>query len=124
MKAAVICAIILALACGGAGEPQVADDVDVQEDNTAGETIAPMVDACRAQMRTQATAESMYFARFDGYSDPVGLESSGVLPGARVLRCPESRRNYCFTLTFDPPTYVITCQDGHGYIRDGIASWD
>ena len=101
----------------------IVDGTASWEDSPAG-VAAPIAEACRAQMRTMATAESMYFARFDGYSDPAGFVSSGVLPEAGSLRCPESGSSYSFTLTFDPASYRVQCDCGHGYIADGAASWE
>lgn len=89
--------------------------------------------ACRSNMRCIASAEAMYFARLGhSYATANGLESSGILSNASSLVCPKDGSDYVYDLgtkqTYD--TYRITCgfDDGsttgvHGYIDNGVASW-
>jgi hypothetical protein len=135
----VICTIVLLLACGGApggeepdpgsadGTPETGSHQSATQ-SAAGTLVASSrEEACRTQMSSLATAEAMYFTRFDRYSDARGLESSGMFPGAGAISCPSSGTAYVFSLSFRddvPSSYTIECPEGHGSIRDGLSLWE
>ena len=70
--------------------------------------------ACRANMRTLATQNTIYFAQNNEYSD--NLNDLGFAG----LCCPEGGS---YRMTGDRNEYSITCPNGHGSIDDGLASW-
>ena len=72
------------------------------------------INACRANMRTIASQNTIYYAYNETYADNLDdLEMTGVT-------CPENGR---YRLTGDSSTFSITCPNGHGSIEDGIPSW-
>jgi hypothetical protein len=81
-------------------------------------------DACRANMQAIADAEALYFAEYGYYTDPFGLETSGILPGATSLVCPYD--GCAYTVTSSTDSFVITCMcpHSHGRVVDGVCSWE
>jgi len=87
--------------------------------------------ACRSNLKNIATAEAMYFARLGhSYALAAGLESSGILGNASSLVCPGDAAAYTYELAKQFSTYTVRCtyDDGsgsgaHGYITDGVSSW-
>jgi len=81
-------------------------------------------DACRANLLVIADAEARYFEEYGSYTDPVGLETSGILPGATGLCCPYE--GVVYTYMYSPTSYVVECPcegHSHGRIVDGEPSW-
>ena len=72
--------------------------------------------ACRANMRTIASQEVIYFASAETYTNSLAdLDMEGVA-------CPTEGAAYTFTgLTTN--VLNIQCPNGHGEISDGVASW-
>jgi hypothetical protein len=135
----VICMMVLLLACGGASGreesgPGSADSTSEPGSHPTAAHSAPgalvastQEEACRTQMSSLATAEAMYYTRFDRYSDARGLESSGMFPGAGAIRCPSSGVTYIVSLSFRDhaaASYRIECPEGHGSIQDGLSTWE
>lgn len=133
----VICAIGLLLACGcGQGDRETASgDAEAARDtataspshSAAGALVSSSrEEACRTQMISLASAESMHFARFDSYTDAAGLAASDIMPEARSMTCPSSGEAYVYLLSAHDggmSTYRIECPAGHGAISDGVPSW-
>jgi len=78
--------------------------------------------ACRANMRTLASQQVIYFANNNSQyaTTQVQLDMDGV-------RCPGNGNAYNFTGT-TTSVFVITCPQGdpnpnHGNINNGVASW-
>ena len=70
--------------------------------------------ACRANMRTIASQNTIYFAQHNEYTDNLNdLDMSGVV-------CPAGGS---YRMTVDEYEFSITCPNGHGSIDNGIASW-
>ena len=83
--------------------------------------------ACRSNMRSLASAESMYYGKYNTYAgDAANLASSEVMSNAASVRCPIN--NTAYTIT-GGTTYTITCAAPapaafpHGSVNDGIMSW-
>ncbi len=72
--------------------------------------------ACRANMRTVASQEVIYFATNERFTTNLAsLDMEGVA-------CPTAGASYTFTgMTTD--VLNIQCPTGHGSISDGVASW-
>jgi len=71
--------------------------------------------ACRANMRTIASQEVIYFASNETYTDDLALiEMTGV-------QCPTSAAYTLAVPTSDE--FNITCPTGHGAILNGVANW-
>ena len=71
--------------------------------------------ACRANMRTIAGQETIYFAGHDTFTSDmslIGMERV-ICPTSTVyqVEVPESN------------VFNITCPEGHGSINDGVPSW-
>ena len=87
--------------------------------------------ACRSNLKNIATGEAMYYARLGhSYADAAGLESSEILGNATSLVCPSDGVAYEYTLAKQTSTYTVRCtyDDGsgtgvHGFITDGVSSW-
>jgi prepilin-type N-terminal cleavage/methylation domain-containing protein len=80
--------------------------------------------ACRSNMRSLASAEAMYYGKFNTYADAAGLASSGMMENADVTECPTTDLTYAIVAAAD--TYTIPCgvaDPVHGSIEDGITSW-
>ncbi len=70
--------------------------------------------ACRANIRTIASQQTIYYAVNDKYADNlVDLQMDGVV-------CPNGGH---YIVTGSGYSNSITCPNGHGDIDDGIASW-
>ncbi|MEA3267096.1 MAG: prepilin-type N-terminal cleavage/methylation domain-containing protein [Candidatus Fermentibacteria bacterium] len=70
--------------------------------------------ACRANIRTIAGQETIYFAGSNGYTNDLNdLGMSGVI-------CPSSA---AYVVAATTSTYSISCPTNHGEIVDGIPSW-
>ena len=80
--------------------------------------------ACRSNMRSLASAEAMYYGKFNYYADAAGLASSGMMENAVETVCPAEGE---YTINVDDPSaYVISCAADdpvHGSVNDGIMSW-
>jgi len=73
--------------------------------------------ACRANMRTIASQEVIYFATHETYTDNLDdLEMSGVM-------CPEGGEPYILRVEGGGTEFYISCPNGHGSIDNGIPSW-
>ena len=73
------------------------------------------MNACRANMRTLASQEVIYFAEHDCYTESLAeLGMSGIV-------CSECSQSYRITVRGDDLT--IECPCGHGSIENGRASW-
>lgn len=71
--------------------------------------------ACRANMRTIASQEVIYFASSETYTTVLAnIEMAGVV-------CPTSAAYVLTVPTSDE--FNITCPTGHGDILNGVASW-
>ena len=71
--------------------------------------------ACRANMRTIASQEVIYFAEHETYvANLASIEMAGVL-------CPASAAYILGVPTSDE--FNISCPTGHGEILNGVASW-
>lgn len=71
--------------------------------------------SCRANMRTLASQEVIYYAEHDCYTESLAeLGMSGIV-------CPECGQSYRVTVSGDDLT--IECPCGHGSIENGRASW-
>jgi prepilin-type N-terminal cleavage/methylation domain-containing protein len=72
--------------------------------------------ACRANMRTIASQEVIYFATSDTYTASLtAIEMSGVT-------CPTNNTAYTLAVVASEE-FNITCANGHGAILNGVASW-
>ena len=70
--------------------------------------------ACRANVRTIAGQETIYFAGHNGYvNNLTSLGMDGVV-------CPATGD---YVLTGDTSNYTISCPNGHGMIDNGIPTW-
>ncbi len=70
--------------------------------------------ACRANIRTIAGQETIYFAGANKYAATLPLLGmSGVI-------CPSSA---LYTVGATTSTYSISCNTGHGEIVNGLPSW-
>ena len=73
--------------------------------------------ACRANMRTIASQQVLYFMQNTAYAPSLGdLDLSGVVCPSRTL----------YTVTGTTTSFSILCNaatGSHGNITDGIASW-
>lgn len=71
--------------------------------------------ACRANMRTIASQEVIYFAQYETYTtNQASIEMVGVI-------CPAS---VAYQLTVpSPDEFNINCPTGHGSILNGVATW-
>jgi prepilin-type N-terminal cleavage/methylation domain-containing protein len=70
--------------------------------------------ACRANMRTIAGQEVIYFAASDVYTEDLNaIGMSGVL-------CPQ---NNDYTLNVTTAVFDISCPNTHGAIYNGVATW-
>jgi prepilin-type N-terminal cleavage/methylation domain-containing protein len=77
--------------------------------------------ACRANMRTLASQEVIYFAS----SSPSAYATSQSDLGMAGVSCPGSSTEYSFAGTTTSHFY-ITCPQldpNHGHNSDGVASW-
>ena len=82
--------------------------------------------SCRSNMRSLATAESMYYGINNFYGNEAGLVSSEVMDNAAAMTCPSDNAAYVYAVPGD--TYTITCNGTggnapHGSASDGIMSW-
>jgi len=83
--------------------------------------------ACRSNMRSLASAETMYYGKYETYTTVANLASSDMMGNADVTQCPTADDIYDITAT--ATTYTIPCPAGpagtnlHGSIIDGIMSW-
>ena len=77
--------------------------------------------ACRANMRTIAGQETIYYAQNNAFGTQAQIGLAGVI-------CPASQP-YTINLAPGPggianTSYTITCPtSGHGNINNGVASW-
>ena len=83
--------------------------------------------ACRSNMRSLASAESMYYGKYNTYASTAGvLASTHVMDNAASVRCPIGNTAYTYA---GGATYRITCNAAapadfpHGSVTDGIMSW-
>jgi type II secretion system protein G len=81
--------------------------------------------SCQGNMRTLATAATMYYAEYDVFT--ANWASLDIMQdNASSLRCPEDASAGQYLLT-GGSTYTINCPWGgtptHGSIIDGIISW-
>jgi len=85
--------------------------------------------ACRSNMRSLASAESMYFGKYNTYASTAGvLASTHVMDNAASVRCPIGNAAYAYA---GGATYSIRCGSEsvwpaafpHGSVIDGIMSW-
>ena len=89
--------------------------------------------SCQSNMRTLATAETMYYGVYDRYTDAYG-ELDEMQENASLLSCPSDALGGQYTLGIwagPPPGYSIACaiypgpggDPLHGSVLDGITSW-
>ena len=80
--------------------------------------------ACWSNLRCLSTAESIYFGKYDVYTDDLG-SLNDVQDNASVLLCPDCDIQYDLNSTVNPDHYEITCPSAisHGSIADGSSSW-
>ncbi|MBN1435288.1 prepilin-type N-terminal cleavage/methylation domain-containing protein [Candidatus Fermentibacterales bacterium] len=83
--------------------------------------------SCRTNMRALASAEAVYYAKYDSYTmDFTNLDL--VMGNASVLECPIGHPGDLYVLNAHGHAYRVTCPNNgpavdHGSIIDGIASW-
>ena len=83
--------------------------------------------SCRSNMRSLATAESMYYGINNFYAGEAGLVSSEVMDNAAAMACPNGSVAYVYAGA-GTDVYTITCAGvggsaPHGSVHDGITSW-
>ncbi len=83
--------------------------------------------SCRSNMRSLATAQSMYYGINNFFADETGLVTSAVMDNAAALRCPNGAASYVY-VGGGTDNYSITCNGvggnaPHGSVADGITSW-
>jgi prepilin-type N-terminal cleavage/methylation domain-containing protein len=83
--------------------------------------------ACRTNMRAIASAESVYYGKYNRYSDQL-TELDAVMSNSSVLECPEGGAGDTYLLQFIGHAYEVSCPNNgpsidHGSVIDGIASW-
>ena len=84
--------------------------------------------SCQSNMRTLATAESMYFGVYDRFTGAVA-ELDEMQENASLLVCPSDGAGpYALAvIAGPPPDYTVTCPGAmvadHGSIIGGITSW-
>ncbi|MBD3370937.1 hypothetical protein GF402_11335 [Candidatus Fermentibacteria bacterium] len=83
--------------------------------------------SCKSNMRTLATALSMYLSEFGTYPDSLPmLTDAGVahgVPPIHLLECPACDSVYLYLTDGESFTLVCPCDSLHGSIVDGTASW-
>jgi Tfp pilus assembly protein PilE len=95
--------------------------------------------SCRSNMRSLATAMSMYYGTYNTYpaslSDLTHTGPNGegiIMENALLLRCPQNNEPYRYSRSGygQNLTYTATCPTGysatpqaHGSVEDGIQSW-
>jgi prepilin-type N-terminal cleavage/methylation domain-containing protein len=81
--------------------------------------------ACRSNMRSIASAEAMYYGKYNTYGDIDALSGAGgMMENANVTECPTADAGY--TITAGADTYSLPCPNAdpnHGSVEDGITSW-
>jgi len=70
--------------------------------------------ACRANIRTIAGQETIYFAGNNTYAGTL------LLLGMSGVQCPSTG---AYDVNATVSTYDISCPNGHGMIDDGIPTW-
>ncbi|MBN1433115.1 prepilin-type N-terminal cleavage/methylation domain-containing protein [Candidatus Fermentibacterales bacterium] len=83
--------------------------------------------SCQSNMRTLATAESMYYGVYDRFTATIA-ELNEMQDNASLLVCPSDGAGpYTLAVVLLPPDYTITCPGAmvadHGSIIGGITSW-
>jgi prepilin-type N-terminal cleavage/methylation domain-containing protein len=89
--------------------------------------------SCQSNMRTLATAETMYYGVYDRYTAAYA-ELDEMQENASLLACPSDPAAAQYGLAITPPpgaTYTISCaiypgpggDPLHGTVDDGITSW-
>ncbi len=73
--------------------------------------------ACRANLRTLASQQMIYFAENDSFSSSVSELGFGD------LGCPENDEQYIITAEGDLH-FSIICPCGHGGVIDGEQNWE
>lgn len=83
--------------------------------------------ACRSNMRSLASAESMYYGKYNTFaSSAANLAATHVMDNAASVTCPIANAPYLYA---GGATYQITCNGAapaafpHGSVVDGIMSW-
>lgn len=104
-------AMILFTGCGeeGADETAYIADETAYIDENSVECLE-----CRANLRTIASQEVVFFAENDRYTS--SMEELGL----GNTHCPSGGG---YRLTADGEHISITCPEGHGSVDDGIVSW-
>ncbi len=101
-----MCLVMLVTAC------DVADMLDpnrqLREQAQSG--------TCRANMRTLASQEVIYFAQHNKYTDNI------YDLGIGTLQCPEYG-TYLIETNMENSSFTITCRGNHGCIDNGVSSW-
>ncbi len=80
--------------------------------------------ACRSNMRSLASAEAMYYGKYNVYGSVANLDASGMMENAEETECPTTDLAYAIVAAAD--TYTIPCgvaDPVHGSVVDGITSW-
>jgi len=72
-------------------------------------------DNCRANMRTIASQEVIYYAENGHYT------SSVTELGLGGIECPSSGESY--EISVDGDDISVVCPSGHGGVDNGVASW-
>ncbi len=80
--------------------------------------------ACRCNLRSLGSAEALYYAQHNMFTDVGNLSASGAMGNAHLLECPSAGIRYVAIL--EDNTYRIDCPNVdpyHGSIDDGLTSW-
>lgn len=83
--------------------------------------------SCRSNIRTLATAESIYFGVYGGYTADMG-HLIIVQENAGQIRCPSRPAIGAYVLQLPAAeAYLVACpvnvDTGHGSFESGISSW-
>lgn len=95
----VVCMLVLSAAC-----------------DIGGETALNQKLTCRANMRTIASQEVIYFAQHDRYAG--SMEDLGLAD----MKCP-AYGSYVITVENNSTFFTVACPSDHGCITNGITSW-
>ena len=83
--------------------------------------------ACRSNMRSLASAESMYYGKYNTFArSAASLAATHVMDNAASVTCPIGNTSYTYT---GGATYSLRCAAAapadfpHGSVIDGIMSW-
>lgn len=83
--------------------------------------------SCKSNMRTLATALSMYLSEFGAYPDSLPMLTDAGIGSVdspmHLLECPACDSVYLYLTDGESFTLACPCDSLHGSIVDGTSSW-